>query len=43
MDMEQMDEEALQAAELTLFSLIVKAPLQILDLTVIDPTFFLKK
>lgn len=33
----------MQAAELKLFSIIVRAPLQILDLKIPDPVFFFSK
>ena len=39
-DIEQMDEEEQQAKELELFSTIVRAPLQILDLNIPDPIFY---
>lgn len=42
-DIEQMDEEDQQAKELELFSMVVRAPLQILDLDIPDPSFHLGK
>ena len=38
-----MDEEETQARELELFSMVVRAPLQILDLDIPDPDFHLAK
>ena len=43
MEQEQLDEEAQQASELQLFSTIVQAPLQILDLAINDPLFYFAK